>query len=107
MDAVVLESLKNAEMTVDRFGIRVPRNRRVITPDALDMVIVPGLAYDPHGHRLGQGGGFYDRYLKSLPELTTRVGACFSIQLISAIPTEHHDEPVHLVVTERDVHRAG
>ena len=107
MDAIRLQSLDSSELDVDRFGIRVPRNRRLIDPSDLDVVVVPGLAFDPLGHRLGRGAGFYDFFLKSVSERTTRVGACFSLQLLSAVPTDEHDQRVHLVVTERDLHRVS
>ena len=105
MRAVGLGSLEENHFTVDRFGIRVPRNTRGIDPDQLGMIIVPGVAYDPGGRRLGRGGGFYDRYLKTVPEPAIRVGVCFSVQIVATVPTDQHDERVHLVVTERDVHR--
>ena len=107
MDAVGIESLDSSELDVDRFGIRVPRNRRPIDPAGLDLVVVPGMAFDPQGHRLGRGAGFYDHFLMSVSDRTTRVGACFSLQLLSVIPTDEHDQRMHLVVTERDIHRAS
>ncbi|MCH2161710.1 MAG: 5-formyltetrahydrofolate cyclo-ligase [Phycisphaerales bacterium] len=105
MQAVRLDSLDSSSMAVDRFGIRVPGNPVIMAPETLDLVVVPGMAFDPMGHRLGRGAGFYDRFLKSLPEHTIRVGACFAVQVLESIPTDSHDVQMDLVITERDVHR--
>lgn len=85
-------------------GIREPVGPAV-DPASVDVVIVPGVAFDPHGGRLGQGGGHYDRLLASLPDHTVRVGACFAGQMVPDVPREAHDLPVDLVVTDRAIYR--
>jgi len=66
---------------------------------ALDLVIVPGLGFTPEGHRLGRGGGYYDRFL-ARPELRARlVGVCFGQQLFPTLPTEPHDRPVDQLIS--------
>jgi 5-formyltetrahydrofolate cyclo-ligase len=67
------------------------------------MVLVPGLAFARDGHRLGRGGGYYDRLLAGLPAETLRVAVCFSFQLVDELPTEPHDERVHAVITEDEI----
>lgn len=84
-------------------GIREPVGVAV-DPGAVDVAIVPGLAFDPHGGRLGQGGGHYDRLLPELGPAVT-IGLCFSCQVVPRVPMEEHDVAVDLVVTERSVHR--
>lgn len=74
--------------------------------DAIDLVIVPGLAFDPRGHRIGYGAGFYDRYLAPLsrPAGAARaraVGVCFDFQVLAEIPTSPEDVAVAVVVTEK------
>jgi len=69
--------------------------------DEIDVIVCPGLAFSPSGQRLGQGGGFYDRYIKKAPQATT-IGVGFSIQLLENIPTEEHDATMHLVVTPQE-----
>ncbi|MFO7960757.1 MAG: 5-formyltetrahydrofolate cyclo-ligase [Nitriliruptoraceae bacterium] len=86
-------------------GVREPAGR-VVDPGVVDVALVPGLAFDPRGGRLGAGGGHYDRLLHRFPGRTVRVGVAFACQLVPQIPLEPHDEPVHLVVTEHNVHRA-
>jgi 5-formyltetrahydrofolate cyclo-ligase len=86
-------------------GIREPVGP-VVPVDEVDVVVVPGVAFDPHGGRLGQGGGHYDRLLVRLRPETARIGICFSCQVVPVVPRETHDEPVDLVVTDRAVHRA-
>lgn len=85
-------------------GIQEPVGPAV-DPTTIDAVVVPGVAFDPHGGRLGQGGGHYDRLLPSLPETAVRIGACFACQVVPAVPREPHDAVVDLVVTDRAVYR--
>lgn len=85
-------------------GVREPAGRAV-DPGVVDVAVIPGVAFDPRGGRLGAGGGHYDRLLAELAATTTRIGAAFDCQLVPHIPREAHDQPVHLVVTERSVHR--
>ncbi|MEM6457968.1 MAG: 5-formyltetrahydrofolate cyclo-ligase [Planctomycetota bacterium] len=64
-----------------------------------DLTILPGLGFDPEtGVRLGQGGGFYDRYLAAYPG-TFAVGLAFDVQLQTGLPAETHDRPVDAIVT--------
>lgn len=107
MVPIALPSLEPGELTVDRFGIRVPKDRRAFSREDLDAVVIPALAFDPLGNRLGRGAGFYDRFLKSLPDHTIRVGVCFSRQVFETLPIDSHDAPMNLVITEDRVYRAA
>jgi len=73
---------------------------RIVDPAAVDLVLTPGLAFTRAGLRLGRGGGFYDRLLASLSPHTAKLGVCFELQIVSAIPTEPHDLPLDAVITE-------
>ena len=73
----------------------------VVTPG---VVVVPGLAFDGTGGRLGHGGGYYDRYLADHPAPRT-IGVCASALLVDRVPVEPHDRRVDAVVTEHDVYR--
>ncbi|MBR4136742.1 MAG: 5-formyltetrahydrofolate cyclo-ligase [Bacteroidales bacterium] len=64
----------------------------------LDLIVVPGMAFDPHGHRLGRGKGYYDRFLAQYPDVPT-IGLCFDFQYVEKIPVEPHDKLVGDVLT--------
>lgn len=74
-----------------------------VEPNEVDFVLVPALAVDPQGQRIGYGKGFYDRLLPILPEAATRCAVAFDFQLIAEIPTTPGDEAVDLVVTDARV----
>lgn len=78
-----------------------------IDPAVVEAVIAPGVAFDPHGGRLGRGGGHFDRLLATLPDTALRVGVCFACQVVPDVPRDPHDLPVDLVVTDRAVYRTG
>ncbi len=84
------------------FGACVPEIDDFFEPEIL---IVPLVAYDLQGGRLGYGGGFYDRTLEMLraKRATLAIGFAFSTQLAEALPLETTDQPLDMIVTERDV----
>ncbi len=90
-----------------RFGIREPR--AVPGNEGLrggfDLVVVPGLAFDSLGRRLGQGYGYYDRFLAALARTAVAVGLAFSWQLVPEVPVDAWDVPVDAVVTEDGIIR--
>jgi 5-formyltetrahydrofolate cyclo-ligase len=73
---------------------------RLMPPEKIDLILVPGLAFTHDGQRLGRGGGYYDRYLAALPAGAVKLGVCFQCQLVDSLPLEAHDQRVHTVVTE-------
>jgi len=85
--------------------------RLVATPEAAvdsswpDAVIVPGLAFTAAGERLGQGGGWYDRFLAHVRDDCATVGVCFTDQVLDSVPTDAHDVRVDHVVTDAGVLR--
>jgi 5-formyltetrahydrofolate cyclo-ligase len=85
-----------------RFGILEPcGTQRVIHPQEIGCIAVPGLAFDARGGRLGFGKGYYDRFLKQLPATTYRCGLAFGIQVVSCVPQGPHDLCMHGIVTEQ------
>ncbi|UBV41974.1 5-formyltetrahydrofolate cyclo-ligase [Deinococcus taeanensis] len=85
-----------------RFGALQPPADAPAAPLArMDVIVLPALAFDERGVRLGYGGGFYDRLLPAFPGVT--VGVIPSALLLGALPAEEHDCPVHRLVTERGV----
>ena len=73
---------------------------QIVSPSEIHLVLVPGLAFTREGARLGRGGGYYDRFLAQLPRETTKLGVCFDLQLVEALPSESHDVHVDGVITE-------
>jgi 5-formyltetrahydrofolate cyclo-ligase len=69
-------------------------------PDAIDLVLVPGVAFSKDRHRLGRGGGFFDRLLAGRAANAFKLGICFSFQLLDNIPTEPHDIVMNAIVSD-------
>lgn len=76
-------------------------------PEDLDLVIVPGVAFDASCARLGFGGGFYDAFLPILPAATPTIALAFEEQVVDAVPCGEHDARVDAVVTPSRVLRRG
>ena len=71
----------------------------------LDLIIVPGVAFDQEGTRLGMGKGFYDRYLRHLPH-TPRIALAFEEQVLESIPKDPYDEPVNIIITDENIYNS-
>jgi 5-formyltetrahydrofolate cyclo-ligase len=71
----------------------------IISPDEIDLFIIPGVAFDQSGNRLGMGGGYFDRLLALASSKATLLGLAFGFQVLAQLPAEPHDIPVHHVVT--------
>ncbi len=84
-----------------------PARAEEVPPGEIDVVVVPGLAFDRRGYRLGYGRGFYDRFLAALPAGTWRIGLCLEGQVVDALPRDPWDVPMHRVVTEARVIRCA
>lgn len=90
-------------------GPRIKYRSLAIPPDpaGFHVVFVPGLLFDPDGGRLGQGGGYYDRLLASLPASAITIGLALAEHIRSALPREPWDLPVAILVTDQSVYRAA
>ena len=86
-------------------GIREPVQRTAIDPGEADVILVPGVAFDSRGRRLGYGGGFYDAFLAGIERRAPRVGLCFDLQIVDEVPADAGDESVDLIVTPERVIR--
>lgn len=94
--------LAGDELIVDRFGIAAPVHRDAVEPE---IVLVPLVAFDNSGNRLGRGAGFYDRYLAA--RSVRSVGVAFEGQRVDVLATQPHDQPLDAVVTELGVRWFG
>lgn len=81
----------------EQFGIGEPTGPEYTTLDKIDLIIVPGVAFDRMGNRMGRGRGFYDRLLRTTPH-ATKVGVAYGFQLLDEIPVEPHDIRMNLVI---------
>ena len=90
-------------LTENKFGIKEPACGED-TP--VEIAVVPLLAVDERGNRLGYGGGYYDRYFAQHPSVY-RVGLCYSGQVVKALPHEDTDIPLHEIITEAGARRLG
>ena len=78
-------------------GIPEPIADEPVAEDPTALVLMPGLAFDPQGHRIGYGGGFYDRFLAQEPNHPT-VALCYDFQMLPQLQTEEFDIPVDTVL---------
>lgn len=80
------------------YGIFAPSSgAATVSPEQIDLILTPGVAFDRMGHRIGQGGGYYDRFLPATRAL--RVGVCHDFALLDEIPFEPHDARMDVIVT--------
>lgn len=84
-------------MEKSSFGIPEPIADEPVADDETALVLMPGLAFDPHGHRIGYGGGFYDKFLESEPGHPT-LALCYAFQMLDYLEVESHDIPVDTVL---------
>jgi 5-formyltetrahydrofolate cyclo-ligase len=104
MSPVAMTNLAD-DLETGRYDIRVPKpGCALVEPAQLDVILLPGLAFDRAGNRLGRGAGFYDRFISSLNDAghrPTLIGVCHDAQIVDSLPTEAHDHRVDRVITER------
>ncbi len=80
-----------------------PDSIRPVPPEEIDVIIMPGVAFDENGRRLGYGGGYYDRFLDRCQPDCLRVAPCFDLQIIDEVPCADHDHRIHMIITEERV----
>jgi 5-formyltetrahydrofolate cyclo-ligase len=102
MYAVKISRLEDACLSV--YGIRQPEinSGNIVEKADIDLVFVPGLAFDIKGYRTGYGKGYYDRWLKGVP-FEKIVGLAYDFQLTNQLPIEKYDLPVGIIVTEKRI----
>lgn len=99
-----------AELVPGMWGILEPPQQRwgelgkEVAPEQLDCIMVPGVAFDRNGGRLGNGAGYYDRLLKSVRADAVLIGVCFESQLIEQVAMDAHDVAMDIVMTEKNLY---
>lgn len=109
MSATLINGLD--DFTVGKYGLKMPRpdQAKIVSPAELDLIVVPGVAFDSKGNRLGMGAGYYDRFL---PETKGAVflGLAWTCQIVATVQSEPHDIRMDYVLSENgfiDCHRAA
>ena len=94
-----------SELEKGMLGILEPKVEciRIFPVEEIDVVLVPGVAFDENGGRIGFGGGFYDGFLGRLDPGTMRWGLAFEFQVLGKLPLTHNDVPVEMVITEKRI----
>lgn len=102
MKAVKITNLTN--MVKDKMGILEPVE---VSEDSIgehfDLIIMPGVAFDSFGNRIGYGGGYYDKYLSNYKEETLKVALAYDVQMLNKIEIEDHDIKVNYIITEKNI----
>lgn len=83
------------------YGILEPSVVKTADENTIDVILVPGLAFDRSGGRMGFGKGYYDRLLEM--SSAVKIGLCYDFQLFDSIPTESHDVPMDFILTEKEI----
>ena len=84
------------------YGIFEPDKCIEVAPDCIDIAIIPGIAFDRDGRRIGFGSGYYDRFLAEFKG--KKIGVCYEFQLYDSLPHDAHDIAMDMIVTERKVY---
>lgn len=101
VNGVNLEILPYDESRLElgAFHIEEPTGNDTVNPSELELIIVPAVAFDKKGNRLGRGKGFYDRLLQTTK--ATKIGVGYDFQLLDELPSEPHDVPMDMVITQK------
>jgi 5-formyltetrahydrofolate cyclo-ligase len=114
LPAISQESLKLSLLKVDSLDTDLisdsggkfspdPNRCKRVPIDRIDIALIPGVAFDEKGGRIGMGDGFYDRLIPKLPATTRKVALAFDDQVLSQVPMESHDKHVDIIITEKRV----
>jgi 5-formyltetrahydrofolate cyclo-ligase len=97
------------DLAPSTYGILEPKPEvlRPAEPNELDMVIVPGIAFDTKGNRLGHGAGYYDNFLRYIPLNVKTIGLAFQEQVVATLPKSESDVPVQKIITELQIYKCN
>ena len=89
------------ELNKGAYGILEPSKSKPVEINDIDVILVPGLAFDRHGGRMGFGAGYYDRLLAKTRAV--KIGLCYDFQRMDNIPSEEHDIAMNYIITEKEI----
>ena len=92
-------------LTKNKFNLIEPNNEPITDTSIIDMVVIPCIASDIYGYRLGYGKGYYDRFLPTLNKSTMKVILCYSDLLYDTVFPEKFDIPANIIVTDKEIYR--
>lgn len=99
MEAVQIQDLN--DLVMDDYGILEPRSdKEIFQKEKIDLIILPGVCFSEYGDRIGYGGGYYDRYLKTLSDSIPKIALCYEFQIDNDIESEKHDVKADYIITE-------
>lgn len=87
------------ELILHPFGYYESNSTDYVDPNIIDVAIVPGLAFDINGNRLGYGMGYYDRFLLNYPDIK-RIAVCFDFQIVDNVPIDKYDQQMDYIISE-------
>lgn len=105
IEAAVIEHY-DRDLKKGAYGIMEPKEKSDVNEKLIDAVVLPGVAFDRQGHRLGYGLGYYDKLLRRLTN-AAKIGLAYDFQIVDKLPRESHDERMGLIVTESSVIRCN
>lgn len=91
------------ELQSGHYGIREPKEEYIRLSDSnlIDLVLIPGVAFDSVGNRIGFGAGYYDRFMKRLQPKAVKAALAYSFQIVDIVPSNDYDIPADYIVTEK------
>lgn len=91
------------ELHQGAYGILEPKKEFLKIRNDVDLILVPGIAFDERGHRIGYGEGYFDRLLSKIDAV--KIGLAYEFQILKEIPYEEHDEKVDIIVSEKKIRK--
>jgi len=97
---IVLFTGEDSLIPGPKYGIPEPTGDKLKNEKIIDVVVVPGVAFDKDGNRMGRGAGYYDRILKRVP-LAKKIALAYDFQMVNQVPVETHDIPMDMVIVPK------
>lgn len=93
------------ELEAGTYGILEPKKEfiREVNPELIDLVLMPGVAFDRRGYRIGYGGGYYDRFLTRIEKSVPKIALAFDLQIVPHVREGRYDVPVDYIITENEI----